>query len=88
MTFLRWCLELMDLCYCRTLPEDEDKRENTDDTILPVDFIPMNENNHQNPFDTDTQLSQFIRNTQICFVSLNILPIHDILKIQDLQYGL
>ena len=34
------------------IPEDEYKKRNTDDTILPYDFIPVNENNHQNPFDT------------------------------------
>ena len=45
------------------LPEDEYKKENTDDTIVPTDFIPVNENKHNNPFDTDNQFSQFIRNT-------------------------
>ena len=45
------------------LPEDEYKRENTDDTIVPTDFIPVNENKHNNPFDTDNQFRQFIRNT-------------------------
>ena len=63
MRFLKWCLELMDLCYCRILPEDEFKRENSDDTILPDDFIPVNERAHQNPFDTDYQFNQFTRNT-------------------------
>ena len=57
MTFLNWCLELMDLCYCRIPPEEEYRRENTDDTIVPTDFIPINENKHNNPFD-----SQFTRN--------------------------
>ena len=45
------------------LPEDEYKRENTDDTIVPNDFIPINEDKHNNPFDTDNQFNQFIRNT-------------------------
>ena len=44
------------------IPEDEYTRENTDDTIVPTDFIPINVNNHQNPFDTHTQFSQSIRN--------------------------
>ena len=39
------------------------KIENTDDTILPTDFIPINENTLNNPFDTYNQLSQLIRNT-------------------------
>ena len=43
----------MDLCYCRVMPEDDEiTRDNTDDTILPPDFIPVNEAQHQNPFDT------------------------------------
>ena len=46
-------MELLDLCYCRVLPEDiEMARDNTNDTILPPDFIPVNEAQHQNPFDT------------------------------------
>ena len=53
----------MEVCYCMIVPEDEHKRENTDDTILPDDFIPVNENKHQNPFDTGNQFSQFTRNT-------------------------
>ena len=60
MRLLTWFL---DVCYCMIIPEDEYKRENTDNTIVPTDFTQINENNHQNPFDTDNQLSQFIRNT-------------------------
>ena len=53
MTFLKYWMEFMDLCYCRVLPEDDEiTRDNTDDTILPPDFIPVNEAQHQNPFDT------------------------------------
>ena len=59
MRFFKWILEY---CYCMIVPEDEYKREHTDDTILPDDFIPVNENNHQNPFDTGNQFSQFTRN--------------------------
>ena len=33
------------------LPEDEYKRENTDDTIVPTDFIPINENKHARAFE-------------------------------------
>jgi len=44
------------------ISEDEYKRENTDDTIVPDDFIPVNESYHQNPFDTGNQFSQFTRN--------------------------
>ena len=43
MRFFKWLLES---CYCMILPEDEYKRENTDDTIVPNDFIPINENKH------------------------------------------
>ena len=60
MRFFKWLLEF---CYCMIVPEDEYKRENTDDTILPDDFIPVNENKHQNPFDSDYSFNQFIRNT-------------------------
>ena len=60
MRFFKWLLEV---CYCMILPENEYKRENTDDTVAPTDFIPINENTHNNPFDTDNQLSQFTRNT-------------------------
>ena len=45
------------------IPEDEYKRENTDDTIVPTDFIPVSENKRNNPLDTDNQFSQFIHNT-------------------------
>ena len=44
---------MLECCYCMIIPEDEYKRENTDDTIVPLDFIPVNENKHNNPFDTD-----------------------------------
>ena len=60
---MRFLKLLLDVCYCMTIPEVEYKRENTDDTIVPTDFIPINENKHNNPFDTDNQFSQFIRNT-------------------------
>ena len=60
MRFFKWLLEC---CYCMILPEDEYKRENTDDTIVPADFIPVNESYHQNPFDAGSQWSQFTRNT-------------------------
>ena len=60
---MRFCKWLLELCYCMIIPEDEYKRENTDATTLPIDFIPINENNHQNPFETDNQFIQFIRNT-------------------------
>ena len=44
---------MTDLCYDRVMPEDDEiTRDNTDDTILPPDFIPVNETQHQNPFDT------------------------------------
>ena len=32
--------------------DDEITRDNTEDTILPPDFIPVNEAQHPNPFDT------------------------------------
>ena len=60
---MRFCKWLLECCYCMIIPEDEYKRENTNDTIAPTDFIPVNENNHQNPFDSDYQFNQFIRNT-------------------------
>ena len=60
MRFFKW---LLDVCYCMIIPEDEYNRENTDDTIVPTDFIPINQNKHNNPFDTDNQFSLFIRNT-------------------------
>ena len=56
MSFFKWLLES---CYCMILPEDEYERENTDDTIVPTGFIPINEYKHNNPFDTDSQFSQF-----------------------------
>ena len=53
MTFLNYIMEFLDLCYCRVLPEDDElTRDNTDDTILPPDFIPVNKAQHQNPCDT------------------------------------
>ena len=53
MTFLKYFMEVLDLCDCRVLPEDDELiRDNTDDTILPPDFIPVNEAQYQNPFDT------------------------------------
>ena len=54
MTFLKYFMEILDWCYCRVLPDDEDEitRENTNDTILPPDFIPVNAAQHQNPLDT------------------------------------
>ena len=53
MTFLKYFMEFLDFCYCRVLPDDDElTRANTDDTILPPDFIPVNEAQHQNPFDT------------------------------------
>ena len=47
-------MEILDWCYCRVLPDDDDEitRDNTNDTILPPDFIPVSEAQHQNPFDT------------------------------------
>ena len=53
MTFLNYWMNILDWCYCRVLPEDDEiTRDNTDETILPPDFIPVNEAQHQNPFDT------------------------------------
>ena len=54
MTFLKYFMEILDWCYCRVLPDDDDEitRDNTNDTILPPDFIPVNEAQHPNPFDT------------------------------------
>ena len=53
MTFLKYFMQILDLCYCRVLPEDNEiARENTNETIVPPDFIPVNEAKHQNPFDT------------------------------------
>ena len=40
MRFFKWLLEC---CYCMIIPEDEYKRENTNDTVVPTDFIPINE---------------------------------------------
>ena len=44
MTFLKYFMEILDWCYCRVLPDDDDDdeitRDNTNDTILPPDFIP------------------------------------------------
>ena len=57
---MRFFLWLLDICYC--LPEDEYRKENTDDTIVPDDFIPVNENNHDITFN-GSEWSQFIRNT-------------------------
>ena len=59
MKLFKWFLEC---CYCMVISEDEYKRENTEDTIVPDDFIPINESYHQNPFDTGSQWSQFTRN--------------------------
>ena len=53
------------------IPEDEYKRENTHDTIVPADFIPVNESYHQNPFNTGSQWSQFTRNIQLDYEPLN-----------------
>ena len=39
MRFQKWFLEF---CNCMDIPEDEYKRENTHDTIVPSDFIPVN----------------------------------------------
>ena len=51
MTFLKYFMEFLAFCYCRVLPDDDElTRYNTDDTILPPDFIPVNEAQHQNPF--------------------------------------
>ena len=66
MTFLKYFMELLDFCYCRVLPDDDElTRDNTDDTIVPPDFVPVNEAQHPNPFDTSysvrtlTPLSSF-----------------------------
>ena len=45
------------------MPEVEYNQENTNDTIVPDDFMPFNENYHQHPFDSDSSFNQFIRNT-------------------------
>ena len=37
----------MELCDCRIMPEDGFKRENSNATILPDDFKPVNERAHQ-----------------------------------------
>ena len=51
-------MEIMDRCYCMALPEeDEITRDNTNDTILPPDFIPVKEAQHPNPFDTSYSLT-------------------------------
>ena len=48
MTFLKYWMEIMDLCYCRVMPEDEAiTRDNTSNTILPPDFTPVNEAHNQ-----------------------------------------
>ena len=60
MTFLKYWMEIMDLCYFRVMPDDDEiTRDNTDDTILPPDFIPVNEAQHQNPFRTLSPLASF-----------------------------
>ena len=54
-------MELVDLFYCKVLPEgDELTRDNTDDTILPPDFIPVNEAQNQNPFDTSYSFTTLV----------------------------
>ena len=53
MIFSEYWMEMMDLCYCWVLLEDNEiTGDNTEDTILPPDLIPLNEAQHQNPFDT------------------------------------
>ena len=54
------------------IPEDEYKRKITDDTIVPDDFIPVNESYHQNPFDTGSQWSHFTGNILIYYVASDI----------------
>ena len=61
MSFLKLFNEILDLCYCRVLPEDDEiARENTNDTIVPPDFVPVNEASHQNPFDTSYSFTTLI----------------------------
>ena len=41
MTFLKYFMELMDLCYCRVLPDDDEiTRDNTNETIVPPTSYP------------------------------------------------
>ena len=54
---------LLNAWYCQVLPKDELNRENTEDTIVPYDFVPVNEGSHQNPFDTTYSWNQFLNNT-------------------------
>ena len=61
MSFLKCFNEILDMCYCRVLPvDDEIATENTNDTIVPPDFVPVNEAKHQNPFETSYSFTTLI----------------------------
>jgi len=57
---------LLNCMYCQIIDKDEIKRSNSDETQPPDNeeymYAPINENIRKNPFDTDSQFGQFIKN--------------------------